>query len=566
MKKPKKGKGKINNKKCSAGYKSVWLPNAKGVPTSYILPKPKDKPEFKKKEDIANALSAGNDELTVKPSLLKPRAPVHDINSAREAKGLKPITTPADAINRQGKVRAVMEEVAVYARWAKLSADNAWHVSDNEQSARETLEIKMRLSGQVGHWRQEKDQFVGPPIPANDAKVSPSNGYAFANRKPEVRTGLAPSGLPISDFLQGGKYPPKVSDVTPSNNNRTETGLLKYTGSGVADYNWYKNNVNKEYHPDIVSDYENLLDDLSRRTIEWSQAIEDTFEMQEKIERLEAQLRESIAEERPSYLKRELHKAREENEKLKQELWDTKHELSFALWEISVSSGEEVSASDLGKASIKTLANQWNIWKVQLRDNPLHTFCVDKGVSIEQERLLRAHFDYESWLRCKISDERFAFRQMKQARKVNCPNYEYHDKLYEIRQRCNRSVVRARAQRRLAELKQLRESREHPLQASKLDRIARVEFAVRGGYASLFREHLIKETKTYKAIKTVVDTCSKVWNTELNPWEVKRQRIALAEKLAAEADAREQAEADAVAKKVQDEARQRLRKAMSTAY
>lgn len=538
MKKPKKGKGKSNKRKVQGGYKSIWVPDAKGVPQCYIAPKPEkiNEPEFKKKDTIANAISDPESELKVKPSLSKPKAPVTDINLARQAKGLATITTPEQASARQGIVRAVMSEVSVYAAWAKRSEDDDWYHPESEQAARVDLELKQHYTHLKGHMTQfspvQKD-FVGPPKPTNEAKP---NGYSFAHRKTEVRTGLSPSGLPISDFLQGGKYPPKEHVVTPSNienNNEFVTGA-------------------RVYPEDLIRDYEELTRDLSRKIIEFSELTEDYCDLKEMLAKLT-----------DSFLYRENKQLKDQVESLKGELWNTKQELNMAMWEISIDHGEPVNASDLSKASLNTLANQFNIWKVQLRDNPLHKFCVDKGVPVETEQMLRDKFDHESYVRCKLSDEHIALERIRIKGTMPKPaaNAGRLEKLEALRQQYNPHVIKKRKQDRLAYLRRVRSERSSPYAVSKLYHIEQVKFIMDGGFDKRVHDEHVKSTTTYKVLKGAVD----LWNTEIRLFEgkkIKQERIELRNKLVRE----QEEQAQAVAEEKQREAAANLRQAIKSAH
>ena len=429
-----KGKSKKHRGKKSARLKTVWYKDENDIPTRAIVPKNINDMKLKdsaiknagafpnSNEHIIEAIKNGvypPDFKSTKPkSQQKPSASVHCINEAREAKGLEPISTPTAASKRFETQKKILKEMEVYSRWAALSYSNDWYHSKAEQDARVTLELRLHYSGKAGHEYKPDEPKEGEFIPASNpdqlclpppdkvsyemltqdlidkAKAKKPNGYSFASRKPEVKTGLTPSGKPISDFVQGGKYAPKLHSVTTelhsahvakyrssANDDRCEnTGLRKYPGSSVAGREWYRNNIPPDYTPDIVHEFDALERDLSKALVDKHLLAEDNFELQE------------------------------ENEQLKERLYLLEQELYYSNWELSITKGEDISdrpASDKVKSlSTASLANLFNVFAVRHRDNPLHAFCTVHGVSIEQEQELRAYIKLRKQQRNSVYLER----------------------------------------------------------------------------------------------------------------------------------------------------------------
>lgn len=530
MKRKNRGSRK-HPKKCNPRLKSTWVRDKKGIPQQYIAPKDMDDMKLKESAKVmAEAFPNSNIHITepvkngltpaqTKRSEMKPKAPVYCINAKREEKGLKPITTPQQIQHTRSVQKFVHEEASVYRKWASRKD---WWVSKKLENAMDTLEIRLHMTNQLGHWKKEQQQ-VGPPKP--DAVQSKTIGYGFANKKPVVKTHEAPSGLPMSEFLEGGKYPPKKADVTQCNkaandDSRTDTGLRKYNGSGCADREWYRNHIPEEYTPDIVHEYDQLEYDLSKKILEWAEVVEDNAELREEVERL-----------------------KDENHLMKTEL-------NFAYWEISIDRGEQVDppsiqemrrgkASQVKSLSTKELANLFNVYKVQVRDNILHQFCVYHDLSIEREKEIRQHFDMECDNRIKVSEDRAWCRRM-----------SARSKLYTTPRKAVRVMKEIRSLRSVgnkagygAWLQQHAPSKEYVTQCNlrSAKRFIRSERKVYAGW-SLANRHSdsnkrinnrvaviqaqidqhdldLMKTKKYKFLKAAKD----IYNIEINPWE--RARI-----------------------------------------
>lgn len=437
MKRGKKNKGSRKHpKKCSPRMKSTWYRDKKDIPQQAIVPKDLD--DFKLNEDAAkNALAFphSNEHVIeaiknhygspisedIPRSKRKPKADVHCINEEREKRGLQLITTPSQATAAAKKFaveQVIHDEWKVYKKWGKRTD---WYVSKGLESAMETLELKMRLSGKVGHWKKESE-FVGPPKPDNSSKT---NGYSFANKKPVVKTGLAPSGLPISEFLEGGKYPPRLHSVTPEwpESVPSPAFLEKEAANNpafsltVADVQWYINKMKPDDWPSIIREHvyhtgKEWKPDKSKLLGKSGMSLKAQFD---ELERDYAAMQVEHWNERVILL--------DKNEALNEQLGLALQELSFARDQVkmaelhSVTSGHQAS-KEVKSLSTSQLANLFNVFKVQVKDNPLHAFCTQLGIGIEQEKQIRAQFDLECSQRLAVSHERNFYRRLAERNKL----------------------------------------------------------------------------------------------------------------------------------------------------
>lgn len=612
-----KGKGSKHQGKKSARLKTVWFKNEKDIPTRAIVPKNIDDMKLKdsaiknagafpnSNEHIIEAIKNGvypPDFSSTKPkSQQKPSASVHCINEAREAKGLQPIGTPTAASKRFETQQKILDEMAVYSRWAALSQGRDWYQGKAEWSARVTLKMKEHYSGKAGHESKPDETKKGEFIPASnpdqlclpppeqsnyvmltqdlidkEKATKKQGGYSFAYRKPEVKTGLTPSGKPISDFLQGGKYAPKLHSVTTelhsahvakyrssANDDRCEdTGLLKYPGSSIAGREWYRNNVPPDYTPDIVHEFDALERDLAKALQSKHILVEDNFDLQE------------------------------ENEALKDEIHLLKSEINFAYWEISINRGEDVkppsleelrnkhqSSEKVESLSTESLANLFNVFAVRHRDNPLHAFCTVHGVSIEQEQELRAYFDRQCEQRVAVTDERGWCRRMAKRYKTKPI---VHRKAVNIKQ----EIRQLRAIRSNNAMCKVRD--DLPLMKERMvykrwgTRTARPMCTERINYHQWWVDNLTPQqsedrslmvTTTYKVLKKAKD----ILTAELLPWKRKenKQRAINAAKTKAKLRAKSLKQKTVEASRIKElqekklqeqELRQRIREAQRLAY
>lgn len=615
-----KGKGSKHQGKKSARLKTVWFKNEKDIPTRAIVPKNIDDMKLKdsaiknagafpnSNEHIIEAIKNGvypPDFSSTKPkSQQKPSASVHCINEAREAKGLQPIGTPTAASKRFETQQKILDEMAVYSRWAALSQGRDWYQGKAEWSARVTLKMKEHYSGKAGHESKPDETKKGEFIPASnpdqlclpppeqsnyvmltqdlidkEKATKKQGGYSFASRKPEVKTGLTPSGKPISDFVQGGKYAPKLHSVTTelhsahvakfrssANDDRCEdTGLRKYPGSNVAGREWYRNNIPPDYTPDIVHEFDALERDLSKALVDKHILAEDNFELQEEVEQLKEQL---------SIMKQELY---------------------YAHWELSIEKGEDVSdrpASEKVKSlSTASLANLFNVFVVRHRDNPLHAFCTVHGVSIEQEQELRAYIKLRKQQRnsvyierewCKVMSEKKPIvhsklvqraqriRELRALKRETGGYTEYlTDKLGTMKMYKERLLYRKWSRRDVPTWQSLLDNRaylhnsirRYEIRADKRDRFD----AMKARVEQRELDRALMRTTTYKVLKGIKD----VMLMEVNPFKIAANRRE--KKKAIELDRQAEIAASKIKelqekKDAEQQMRQRIREAQRLAH
>jgi len=485
-----KGEGKAKNVNKPLKWRARYEPAAKRK-TGYdkVLYPVQDivdqTPPSKKLESEVNWKAAFDPSKSIDQ---RPKADVHCINEARKAKGQPTITTP-DAIMQQRKIDYIVnseakfyESLAARAEKSRVNCELRYY---SKAEHRKSTALKYK-----GKKFPAKAKFVGPPKPNaitehNIGKVSSTlasgNAYAFARKKPVVTTGLAPSGRPISDFLDGGKWPPKkqklhsVTHHPYSIPSKNELVIASRNNPAFAPdvpmLKWYINNYAPDEWPDIIKDYVYYLDgewkpdkkklastqatndyynvgalerDHQRAVSDFYEYKEAAIEQHEQDTRTIDELREYITQlesefspvsavngsRREYHLDRQVKDLKAQLESVQEENFLMQKELDFAHWEIAISRDGEDASQVESPLPVSELATLFNVFKSQWNDDPLNAFCRIYNVPKGKRQALKYKFDRECDLRVLLSDERSYYRRLSRRAKV----YEAPRKAVRLRQ------------------------------------------------------------------------------------------------------------------------------------
>lgn len=394
MKKRNKSDIKGQKKSKSAGrYKNLWLDNGDKPDLSVLVRQP-DKPPSQLKESakaMKEAMPNTHGDLAEgevkKPKLtraekkaLRKKADVIPIGSKSLGKtGRKRDDTPADA-----DVIAKLED----------------HI--NKHAAAANTEV------------------VGPPKPSPkvmEASAKPANGYSF-NNKPELQTvtkgededwyltygkkvkdtgrGMTPSGLPITDFLEGGPFAPPKKE--PELQTVTEAANEEWSHEELASK---YDELQLELHK-VKADYERRLGVRDERITAMEKALFDERQAK-RVEQFNNSHTQNFEvavielQEENSYLTRD-------NELLSKEVDSLMDDVDKLQRHMDIN-----NASGISKAPLKTLANQFNIFKSQWTDDPLKAWMKLSPYDPRQVKLLRWYFDSQCDARLVVSEERKVF-------------------------------------------------------------------------------------------------------------------------------------------------------------
>lgn len=412
MKKRGKDDGiKSRHKSSPPRFKTLWLRNDRDVQRIFV--KEADKPNSALKQgarNMAEAFPQSNEEVLKHNPIPEPKgkkAKVLQFPSGSKPSGTIGRVRMDHPPDRNIQV-LIQREKDWHRKMTCLVAEDKLYLPASEADARVTIELRTHYSGKAGHWRdpeyrqsvEEVTECASPTTtkPTSTHK-SVSTGYGFAYKKPEIKTGLTPSGKPITDFLAGGKYAPKVQAVTSS---------LDEPYIGVR---WFRNNVPPEYMPDLVHEYEELEREHSRMMVDYQFEVEELYESlsqkQEYIEELEATVKE------------------QDNE-----LADMQQEINLRDWE---NAHGQNTATNKQAPPLKKVATLFTLYKKLYEDNPLRSFLRERGYSYELEKPLHDYFTMQMEQRARLTPEIRALHRIAEKARVYKPKCTAHKVMRELK-------------------------------------------------------------------------------------------------------------------------------------
>lgn len=511
-------------------------------------------PPSKKKESVSNWDSAFNNPEAIIDS--RPKADVHCINEARKARGQPEITTPHMIAERRKIEYIINSEAKVYSRWA-----------DRAEESKELCELKYyfkldhrkaKALEYKGRVFPKKNEVVGPPKPTaidetnvhqHIGSLPKGNAYGFAYKKPVIATGLAPSGEPIATFLEGGKYPPKVAEVTQCNQHWPKSVMTKeelerearnnpsFTPN-KADVKWHINNVPPEDWPDIIKEHAYYASggwkpDNQKLSGGKANVLNGDYEA---LERDYQELQLEHYRQKDEWISKH-----EEQQNtigiLYQELHETQMQLKLAELH-GVTSGQYASQVE-SPLSISELATQFNIFKSRWTDNPLNAFFRERRVSGKQRKELRQFFDKQCEVRILLSEERKYYRRLSERSKLYSKPRKavrVREEVQSLRELGNHAGYAAWLQYNAPSPEYVTLcNKRKAIQAVRHDRTAYANWSANNSslncnkainnrvqLAIMQEEQRVRDimsTTTYKVLKKVKDVAL----MEVNPWERKRQ-------------------------------------------
>lgn len=397
MKKGKKSDIKSQKKKKSSGrYSNLWLDNGNGPDLSILIRQP-DKPPSKLKESakaMKVAMPNSHGDL-VEGTKAKPKKLTRAEKKARRKKA-EVIPINSKSLGKTG--REVHKDKPV----SPPPTDNSTQIAKLE------AHINKRQAA-------KNDALVGPPSPSPKVKKASvydhTRGYDFASKKQDVPEdnwyetygtqirdtgrGMTPSGLPITDFLEGGPFaPPKKESELQT---VTETANEEWTYEELAtkydqlhlDMHTQKTEYETrlEYKDETISNMEKVLFDL--RQEKRVEQFNDSHTQNYEVAVIELQEENSYLTRDNELLSKEVDTLMDDVDKLQRHL----------------------NASNNSKPPLKILANQFNIFKVQWRDDPLKAYLRLSPYDPRMTKDLRQFFDNECDVRCMLSEERKVYRK-----------------------------------------------------------------------------------------------------------------------------------------------------------
>lgn len=275
-------------------------------------------------------------------------------------------------------------------------------------------------------------------------KAAKPSGYSFAYKKPVVKTGLAPSGKPISLF------------TTPTRRSKTNSGPPEGVMSAydmtliarndpsfapaVKDVQWYINNYKPDDWPEEIVPFVQWTATGPKPNVN---AIKQpvTHKASEAYRIAVMQREVNMLKERAEKQRVEIKRLTSEFEQAEEELWTTKQELDFVMYELDMrrNSGDDgfirhqnqVIAEQkdkirhlhkaLGKTSVgtkgppavtKTLYNEFKVFVSLNNDNIYKNFLRQTyGTTVGWETL-KGYADLECEQRVAVSDLRSYYRRL----------------------------------------------------------------------------------------------------------------------------------------------------------
>ncbi|UCD07136.1 MAG: hypothetical protein JSW41_04900 [Candidatus Aenigmatarchaeota archaeon] len=363
--KMKRGKDK-KQKKSSGYYKTKWVKGDRNGDECLIVPQQKEPVPKEIAKQIADSLAQGNSHIIA----------AHPSAESFQKKA-KVIQMPVGRVRREHppdrNIQVIIsDEARVYARWAANSLKSK---NDCELAYYSKLQHRRSMQTAASYTVPEPAVETEQQSSFKERESNPNHRSWFEYNK----TTMTPSRLPISEFLEGGKYPPTQAHAV----NAVEEEF--YTG-----HKWYRNNVEEEYMPDIVFEYEDLFKDYSQLCVDVNCEREEMFE--------------------------QLQKKQEEILDLKARVKQLDDELALAdadehlrKWEAELTSHYIASEAP----QLDRLAKDFTLYKKLYEDNPLRSFTRERGISHEVEAQLREKFDRECEERVKANEQRQAERNAK---------------------------------------------------------------------------------------------------------------------------------------------------------
>ena len=580
MKKRGKGDGNTSHRKAPPPrIKSLWIRGHKDVERIFIQDEERPNSKLKKgARNMAEAFPQSNEEVLRLNPKPEPSGKKAKVLQFKKPVGRVHMDHPPD---RNIQV-LIQKEKDWHRKMTCLVAEEKLFVSDSEADARITIELRTHYSGKAGHWRDpEYRQSVeevtecasNTSIKPDNTRKSVSSGYGFAHKKPVIKTGLSPSGKPISDFLEGGKYPPP--SAIPHAVNAAEEEL-------DTGYRWHKNNMPKEYLTDLYYEYEELLKDHSRMLIDYQCEVEELhdclLQKQSYIEELEAEV-----------------KAQDNELSLKQQ------EINLINWSAAYrqdATNTQAPPLKVANKSLASIASEFNTYKKLYEDNPLRSFIRERGYSFEVEKQLRDHFDSECKKRLEANTKRKATRDMVNeflhghaqlhnrklavAREVlalrrigdKVTTGNINGKRYKVANRNSHLLVKA--ERKTFKRWSL-QNRDSLLNRRLNDRLDYQDWWMNNITPTEVELRVLKSSKYYGPAKAIVGTWHGIKNVMTKerqyPWNIKKANKLAEEQALAKKQRKEKSIAKQKAKQLQHEQqlieaeqRKKLRKAMSIAY
>lgn len=444
MKKGKKSGIKNQNNNTLARYKTLWVKENEDPAKCLIIKKP-EPPQFQLKESarafkdsMSELYGTDKHELDVsadtEPPVKKKKLSKAEKKALRKKADVIPIGSKS--LGKTGR-----SENSTHKQWEaerderlRMAAALEEHIAKDAANSSEVAATKLHSVTNT----PEKDEATGKathsgygfatkstsnvtqlPVKSTSDDV-PEDWYkTYGTKVIDTGRGMTPSGRPITDFLEGGPFaPPKkeseLHSVTETANKEEWSYEELATKYDDLQLELYK----------LKEDYERRLGTRDERITAMEKVLFD-LRQAERVEQFNTSHTQNFEvavielQEENSYLTKE-------NEELREELAQLMDDVDRGF-----------IASTNSKPPLKTLANQFELFKVQVRDNPLQTFCNRMGVDQETQGRLRLHFDREfqrrEELREKVFPERMVYKRWAWRREDN-PVYVKPRKAVRLRQ------------------------------------------------------------------------------------------------------------------------------------
>ena len=419
MKTKDKKAGIKNQKKSLARYKSRWVKNLKGKNECFIVEKPSVITTPLKESAKAMKVAFPHSyedviEPTVPIGKVRERATVHPIRGKPE---LHTVTKPD-------------EKAELALQIAKLEEHMQATAPDVEGVHIKPVLTAVPTTAKVEDIRKSTPKFEY--VLAPKGQTAANDLFKYGSVMKDTGAGRTPSGMLISDFLEGGKFPPKkavLHSVTSDDYTYEELAEL-YDMQQVEHLEKiasYESRI--EYYRDLLSQHEKDVYDSEdqRRVSQFNEVHDGTYLNKlagnEKALRLRVErAAETIKELQTNLaymskqsggvteieLQEDLAYLRHENSELRSEIEGLQAEANLQLYAYDQVSRNNESNS---KATLNTLSTQYNIYASQHRDDPVLNFFRRSTYCESQAGDLRKYFDDECNHRVDMSNVRGVFRK-----------------------------------------------------------------------------------------------------------------------------------------------------------
>lgn len=413
--KGKKSGSKTQNKKSLARYRTHWVKDSKGYNEALIVEKPTAIP------------SAPDAKLKESTKALKMGFPTSYEDVPEPIESVQPPRKRAEVVDIRGK--PVLHGVTTPSKdeLAEQIARLSEHIEATKVSEEGTF---------VGPYNPQlsaandtaKSEVIGVTTTATVHELVPKYGSIYKN----TGAGMTPSGLPISEFLEGGKYPPKktvLHGVTSRDYTYEELQEL-YDMQQVEIMELkthYEQRINN--FKELLGEYEKdtYFSEDQRRVAEFTSAskgYETEDDLRYKLDRAAAYIKElqhDLAIEQAKHdtvsndvaiieLQEENSYLELDNQEKSTIIEDLRSEMDTLMYVIDQSNRHN-AGENRSKATLTTLANQFNIYMAQHKDDPVKNFFRSRPYCMSQLGALRKHFDDECDHRVAMSNERAVFRK-----------------------------------------------------------------------------------------------------------------------------------------------------------